>query len=134
MDIENVPISEYNEKVRIYEYKTKKEGNGMPYLNTILKRANLQALREYLMFGEQTEKNLEGYEERLSKAYSECLNIVKRYDCKGEESELFKSIINMTTEHENIYMELGIQAGFLLAKDIEKENQGNKVDNLLHNK
>jgi len=104
----------------------------MAYFIDMLERANLQGVREYLMFGEQTERCLDGYEERLSRVYTDCLNVVKQYDCEGEESDLFKSAVNMATEHESVYMEMGIRAGFLLATDVGSEGQKDKENDSLY--
>jgi|GEM_PF-643787 len=91
----------------------------MSYLEETLKRANIQALREFLLYGNAEEKyTAESYEKRINKAYYDYVNIAQRYDDAGEDSELLSAISDIMTEHENIYMEIGIQAGFLLAKDI----------------
>lgn len=94
----------------------------MGYLNETLKRVNVQSLREYLLCGtEGGEYSTENYEERLKKAYGRWRDIVKEYDSDGEDSELFRVINNVLAEHENVYMEMGIQAGFRLARGLEEE-------------
>jgi len=44
--------------------------------------------------------------------------IVTVYDKSGEDSQLNKVINKILNDYENIYMDLGIKTGFLLAKDI----------------
>jgi len=90
----------------------------MSYVEETLKRASVQSIREYLMYGDSVGEQTESYEERLNKAFKDCLQIAQKYDSRGEESELFAAINSMVTEHENVYMEIGIQAGFRLAKEM----------------
>jgi len=91
----------------------------MSFIDETMKRTNIQALREFLLYGDgQEEYTTRSYEERLKGAYKEFLNISQRYDDSGEDSELFSAMNEVLTEHEHIYMEIGIQTGFLLAKDI----------------
>jgi len=90
----------------------------MAYIRKILDRPNLQALREHLLYGVCIDEyDPEDYETRLKAAHLDCMNVVKKYDSR-EESELFLAINNMMSEYEHVYMELGIQTGFALAKDI----------------
>lgn len=76
--------------------------------------ASVSSVKEYLMYSDRVNEKLGSCEERL--------RAVQGYVDKGEEAELFKAITNMSTEHEQIYMEIGIQAGFRLAKDIIQGN------------
>lgn len=90
----------------------------MSYLNEILKRASARSVTDYLLYGNRANEKTVSCEERLKQAYNDCLKIVQKYDSKGENSELFKAINNLTTEHEEVYMEIGIQAGFRMAKNM----------------
>lgn len=91
----------------------------MGYLDETLKRASMQSIREYLLYGvEGEEHTTESYEERLKRACKELREIVKRYDEEGEDSELHRVINNIIAEHEHVYMEMGMQAGFRLAKQL----------------
>jgi len=72
----------------------------------------------------------QSYSDRLKNAYKKQEDIVAEYDKRGEESDLHKAIDNILFDYENVYMELGIRAGFLLAKDMyipvmECKNRGN---------
>lgn len=102
--------------------RVKEKENIMSYLDETLARDSMQSLRNH--YGKPVkEHKVETYEERLEQAYRKCLETVQTYDSKGEDSELFSVINAMITEHEEVYMEVGIRAGFLLAKDIfEKED------------
>lgn len=99
----------------------------MAFWSEVLKRSNVHALRGYLTYGdgvddEVGDQTIETYDSRLEKVYRECLQIVQTYDDKGEESELFAAINMLTLEHEQVYMEIGIRAGFLLAQDLLNKN------------
>lgn len=92
----------------------------MGYLNETLKRASIQSLREYFLYGvDGNEYTTKSYEVRIKKAHQEWHSIVNEYDEDGEESKLYRVISSVLAEHEHVYMEMGIQAGFQLAKDIE---------------
>lgn len=92
----------------------------MGYLNETLKRASIQSLREYFLYGvDGNEYTTKSYEVRIKKAHQEWRNIVKEYDEDGEESKLYRVISSVLAEHGHVYMEMGIQAGFQLAKDLE---------------
>lgn len=99
----------------------------MGYLNDVLKRASVQSLREYLLYGVDGEEfTTKSYEVRIKKAFEEWRGIVNRYDDGGEDSELYRVISRGLAEHEHVYMEMGIQAGFQLAKEIEGNQGGDK--------
>jgi len=93
----------------------------MGYLEEALKRANLQSLREYLLYGVNSEDHTaRSYEMRIKKAYKKWSSIVCQYDDAGEESELYQAINDVICEHKHVYMEVGIQAGYLLSKDVQE--------------
>lgn len=93
----------------------------MGYFDEALKRANLQSLREYLLYGVNGEEHTaRSYEMRIKKAYQRWSSMVCKYDEAGEESELYRAINDVICEHKHVYMELGIQAGYLLSKDVQE--------------
>lgn len=108
----------------------------MSYFDEALKRANARELIEHFLiehflYGEKSEVySSENYENCLRHAYTECLDTVKKYDNRGEDSELFTAINKMVTEYEHIYIEIGIQAGFLFAKDTLKDNIQEESDDI----
>lgn len=90
-------------------------------IHQILERANIQSLREFLLCGADSKGNYSGnYKQRLNDVYDKQRNIVNEYDSLGEESRLHNAIGDILYDYENIYMELGIRAGFSMAKDLEK--------------
>jgi len=93
----------------------------MDYIENTLKRANIQSLREYLLYGvEDSNYTSKSYEVRIKEAYDRLINLIKEYDKEGENSKLYLVISNVIDEYEKVYMELGMQAGFRLARDIQK--------------
>ncbi len=100
----------------------------MEYLNETFKRASIKSLREYLLNGvNEEEHSPESYEVRLNKAYEQWMEIVNQYDNRGKESKLYSVINNVIAEHQHVYMEVGIQAGFNLARDIEKNGEEDQL-------
>ena len=96
----------------------------MGYLNETLKRASIQSLREYFLYGVNEDSySAKSYVVRLKKAYEKWSSIVKKYDEAEETSELYRVINEVIIEYEHVYMELGLQAGFKLAKEIEREGE-----------
>lgn len=99
----------------------------MGYLNETLKRASVQSLREYFLYGVNEDNySTKSYEVRLKKAYEKWREVVRKYDDE-EDSELYRTINETLTEHEHVYMEIGLQAGFGLAKDIERNGEDERL-------
>lgn len=89
------------------------EGDMMTYLDEILKRANITTLSDFILYGESNRAApAKDYQERLDRSYEECIEMIKKYDSRGEDSELYAAVNEMVTEHMEVYMELGIRAGF----------------------
>jgi len=87
----------------------------MSFINGIFKRATLFNLREFLLYGSDENRSItESYYERLTKSYAQLKKIVKKYDNMEENSELYSMIMEVLTEHQHVYMEIGIQAGLQL--------------------
>jgi len=98
----------------------------MNYLNNTLKRASIQSLREYFLYGVSDEAySTRSYEIRIKKAYERWRDVVKKYE--KEDSELERAFRDVITEHEHVYMELGIQAGFQLAREIERSGENERI-------
>lgn len=96
----------------------------MTYLKKALQRASVQSLREYLLYGvEGDDYTTKSYEVRIKKAFDKWTAMVKEYDEEWEESRLYKCFVEVLAEHENVYMEVGIQAGFQLARDVERRDE-----------
>jgi len=103
----------------------------MGYLNKTLERASVQSLREYFLHGISDENySTESYEIRIRKANDKWIHIVNEYDQAGENSKLYFAVSDILTDYEHVYMELGIQAGFQLAREIDQS----KEDEILYTK
>jgi len=100
----------------------------MDYLNNILEKANIQVLTEYLLYGSKEKTfSTSTYDERLKDVHKEFVNIIQKQDTAGEKSKLYFELNNLLLEYEHIFMEVGLQAGFLLTKDTQKEIKNNSV-------
>lgn len=91
----------------------------MGYINGIFERATLQGIADYLLFGIGPEKDERSYEERLDEPYKRFERAVAKYD-KNPSSELLDLSNEVTSETAAVYMEIGLQVGFLLAQDMIK--------------
>ncbi|WP_337496180.1 hypothetical protein [[Ruminococcus] lactaris] len=91
----------------------------MGYINGIFERATIQGIADYLLFGIGPEKDERSYEERLDEPYKRFERAVAKYD-KNPSSELLDLSNEVTSETAAVYMEIGLQVGFLLAQDMIK--------------
>ena len=100
----------------------------MGYINEALKRASVQSLREYFLYGvSDATYSAKSYELRVKKVYEKWHDVAGKYEKEGEDSELERAFREALTEHEHVYMELGIQAGFQLAREIERSGEGEEL-------
>jgi len=105
-------------------------------LQKIIERTSIDALREFLLYGGNIEdEGPQCYSDRLKNAYKKQSDIVAEYDDLGEDSKLSKVIDEILYDYENVYMELGIRAGFSLAKTMnmpakESENEENEYQKM----
>lgn len=87
----------------------------MNYIEAIFQRANVQQIREFLLNGAEIwEVNKEPYDERLIKGLDNAIKMLHAYlpdNCEKIENE----IIEATTVYAEVYMEIGLQAGIMLA-------------------
>lgn len=99
----------------------------MTFVNKIFERATIRGVTDYLLFNESplVEKKAD-YKTRLEEAYQSCQSVLLLYD-KDQESALFRSVDELLNETELVYMEIGVQAGFLLTSDIM--NKTNSFEN-----
>jgi len=89
----------------------------MSFVEDILKRANIQGLREYLLGGDAVEISAEDRDKQITDAYHNCIQTAERYGFK-EGSDLFDAISQALNVYECVYLEIGVQAGFYLASNI----------------
>lgn len=91
----------------------------MGYIKGIFERATIQGISNYLLFGSGPERDERSYEERLDEPYKRFEQAVAKYD-KNPASELLDLSNEITSETAAVYMEIGLQVGFLLAMDMTK--------------
>lgn len=92
----------------------------MNYIDEIFTRANIQQIREFLMHGvDCVEVKSEGYLERLEKSYKPVNDIIYHYFPERKENDKIMDRIGLCLgEAEDVYMEIGLQCGFILAMQI----------------
>lgn len=84
----------------------------------MLERANIQSLREFLMEGGELFKfNQDSYENRIDKVYKRYLKVAAEYKI-NERTDLSEAFHEAIFEHQTVYMEIGMQAGFRLAIEL----------------
>lgn len=98
----------------------------MSYISEIFKRANIQDIASFFMYGTECGNlSFKSYEERLNEAdenihkfiVDEPLNMERQ-----DKNNLFDCIMLYVNIKENVYMEIGLQCGFLLASQIFNSN------------
>ena len=94
----------------------------MTYIKDILEKATIRGVADYMLFGLRPDKDDRDYETRLEEVYSKYEEAVKRHDDETV-SDLLDLANDMTSETASVYMELGLQAGILLMKDMD-QNMG----------
>ena len=96
----------------------------MSYVKSVMKRANLQQLREFLLTGVENEDVCTvSYEKRLKEALNAFMEQAGELNMK-EETHVYEALLHCLSEHEVVYTEIGILCGFKLCKEIfEKETK-----------
>lgn len=93
----------------------------MDYITEIFSRLDIQQIREFLLHGvECVEVNTKTYMERLKEAQKPVINMIHRYfpDEMKENEKITDCIWLYSGEIEDVYMEIGLQCGFVLAMQI----------------
>lgn len=88
----------------------------------IFEKATVRGLADYLIYGLPPEPDERDYNERLEATYNEFEKIALKHD-PDRASDLLSSANDMTCENACVYLEIGIQAGFLLIADMMKNIQ-----------
>lgn len=95
----------------------------------IFEKATVRGLADYLIYGLPPNPDERDYKARLDETYDEFEKVALKYE-PDRASELLSSANAMTCENACVYLEIGIQAGFLLiadmTKNIQNECQGEK--------
>lgn len=92
----------------------------MSHISEIFERANIQYIREYLLRGvPNTDINPMNYKERLAKAQKAAIELIEeKFPDMAEHEEITNRVYDYAGACEDIYMEIGLQCGFLLAMQI----------------
>lgn len=88
----------------------------------IFEKATVRGLADYLIYGLPPEPDERDYNGRLDATYNEFEKIALENDPDGA-SALLSSANDMACENACVYLEIGIQAGFLLIADMMKNIQ-----------
>lgn len=101
----------------------------MSYISEIFDRLDVQNIREFLLHGvECPASNPMGYEERITTAEKEVKEqIHRKYPELQDDNELMDSVLSYGSETEDVYMEIGLQCGFILAMRLLKNAERNEV-------
>ena len=99
----------------------------MSYITEIFERADLQHIREFLLCGvECSEVTNETYNHRLKSAEKSVLNMLDEKFSNDEERDKIVSDVQHYAEvSEEVYMEIGMQCGALLAAQLLNNKKGN---------
>jgi hypothetical protein len=92
----------------------------MMCFSEIFSRLDIQQIREFLLNGvECVEIDTKTYEERLEVAGKAALDILhKRFPEMEAYEEITREVYNYVNTVENVYMEIGIQCGAVLATQL----------------
>ena len=92
----------------------------MDYIKKIFERHNLQNICRFLRTGaEYIENDAKPYMERLKKAQNIACGTLRSLVKDEEEYEVVsEKIFDYVSENEEIYMEIGVRCGFILALQI----------------
>ncbi len=89
----------------------------------IFEKATVRGLADYLIYGLPPERDERDYNARLDETYDKFEKIALKYNPDGA-SDLLSTANDMACENACVYLEIGIQAGFLLIADMMKNIQG----------
>lgn len=98
-------------------YLSFRKGNIMKFAEKIFERATVKGIADYLLYGMVPDRDDRSYEVRLDNADLAYEKVAKQYDEDGA-SVLLSAANELVNENASVYMELGLQAGFLLIADL----------------
>ena len=98
-------------------YLSFRKGNIMKFAEKIFERATVKGIADYLLYGMVPDRDDRNYEARLDDADLAYEKVAKQYDEDGA-SVLLSAANELVDENASVYMELGLQAGFLLITDL----------------
>ncbi len=98
------------EKPREYEAKD------FEYTKEILEKATIRGLAEYLLYGKLYDDNPEDFEKRIDRVYEKFDELVEKCCVDQDDiSRLQDYASELVRETSEVYMEIGMQAGMMLA-------------------
>ena len=102
-------------------YSVNMEDKGMNITKNILKRATIQGMREYLLYGSAIEGREQetDYDAKLENAYRKYEEKLKEYQ-KQSSTELMDSANAMASEISEVYTSIGLEAGIKLMLEVLK--------------
>lgn len=89
----------------------------MKFAEKIFERASVKGIADYLLYGMVPDRDDRSYEVRLDDADLVFKKVAKQYDEDGA-SVLLSAANELVNENASVYMELGLQTGFLLITDL----------------
>lgn len=89
----------------------------MKFAEKIFERATVKGVADYLLYGMVPDRDDRSYEARLDDADLAYEKVAKQYD-EDRASVLLSAANELVNENTSVYMELGLQAGFLLITDL----------------
>lgn len=89
----------------------------MKFAEKIFERATVKGIADYLLYGMVPDRDGRSYEARLDDAEMAYENVAKQYGEEGA-SILLSTANEMVNENASVYMEMGLQAGFLIIADL----------------
>lgn len=85
------------------------------FIENIFKRATLQGISQYLLYGDIPEANHQSYSDRLTDAYKKFVKAYRQQNYFQKDEEALCTALNeLLAVHEEVYTEVGIQAGISL--------------------
>ncbi len=102
----------------------------MNYIEAIFERCNIDTISKFLIHGTQPlETNNNSLYDRNNKAY-EKLNewFTTQFPTFEEQNKHSGFVLSITYELESIYMQIGMQAGFMIAEEIYKNKNHPSAD------
>jgi len=92
----------------------------MSYITEIFERLDIQHIREFLLHGiDETEIDTRSYMERLKTPEKIMTSMLHSKFSDGKEyEEITDKVYDYATAYEEVYMEIGLQCGFVLAMQI----------------
>lgn len=95
----------------------------MDLVNEVFERCNSESVCNFLLYGAETVgTQTADYNERIKAAYDKLHEWIKKYFPDFEDYDRESSYLHtITVELEKIYMQIGLQAGVMIATDFYKK-------------